>query len=139
MTDRAHRMLYREIPQTSPCKAGCGNCCGPVPWSDAEFDLVRAQVPISAEWIVLPNGTRALMDPTTGMCPFLAANGGCGVYDRRPFMCRIFAASAETVLTCPHGTAAKRPLSERRTCDLTEKYAALDRQRDIKTKRPPAG
>lgn len=124
MADRAHRMLYRDIPKTSPCKAGCQKCCGPVPWSEAELSAVQSDIPAMVEWLVMPNGTRALMDQRTGLCPFLT-RGGCGVYDRRPFMCRVYGASAEPILTCPEGVVAARPLSVRKTCELTNAYSVL--------------
>lgn len=127
MTDRAHRMLYRDIPKTSPCKAGCRACCGPVPWSDVEFAAVQPDMPAFTEWLVMPNGTKALMDQTSGMCPFLTPTG-CGVYDRRPFMCRIYGASAERILTCPEGVRAARPLSVRQTNTLTDAYSDLERK-----------
>lgn len=69
-------------------------------------------------------GTRAFQDSITGMCPFLTARG-CGVYDRRPFMCRIFGASADPVLTCPEGVCSEKPLSTRATSALTGRYREM--------------
>lgn len=125
MTDKAAkrdlRMLYRDIPPTSPCKPGCSDCCGPVPWSEAEIARVAADIPPIAEWIEIM-GARGLLNPLTGKCPFASAEG-CQVYDRRPFMCRLFATSIEeTRLRCPHGCAPKKPLSGRQAAALTDRY-----------------
>lgn len=115
-------MLYRDIPPASPCVAGCSDCCGPVPWAPAELERVQAQIPLTARWIDL-FGERVLEEPATGKCPF-ASTEGCGVYDRRPFMCRLFASAADTRLQCPHGCSAKRPLSRLATAKLSDAYRA---------------
>lgn len=126
MTDHAAkrrlRMLYRSIPPAQPCVAGCSDCCGPVPWAPAELERVKAQIPLTARWIDL-FGQRVLQDPLTHKCPF-ASTEGCRVYDRRPFMCRLFASAADTRLRCPHGCNAKRPLSLFEATNLTNKYVA---------------
>lgn len=117
---RRLRMLYRDIPPAKPCVAGCNDCCGPVVWAPAELEQVQAQIPLTARWIEL-FGERALEEPATGKCPF-ASTEGCRVYDRRPFVCRLFASAADTRLQCPHGRNAKRPLSRLATAKLTDKY-----------------
>ena len=122
---RRLRMIYQQIPPASPCKAGCFDCCGPVPWSAAELALVQADVPSIAQWTDY-KGVRALENPITGMCPF-ASKSGCQVYDRRPFMCRLFAASLEPMLRCPHGCASKRPLTKSETDKLAEHYYKEER------------
>lgn len=124
MTDRAHRMLYRDIPKTSPCKPGCQRCCGPVPWSPAEFAAVQDAAPATGAWVEIV-GQRVFRDQITGMCPFLTASG-CGVYDRRPFMCRVFGASSDALLVCPEGAKAKRPLTVRQTGVLANAYRRLE-------------
>lgn len=125
-TSRALRLVYRDIPATSPCKAGCTDCCGPVPWSDEELARVAADVPAIAQWFEFEtpagNAARGLMNPLTGKCPFASVDG-CQVYERRPFMCRLFATSIEeTRLRCPHGVAPRQPLSARQAQALTVRY-----------------
>jgi Fe-S-cluster containining protein len=121
---RALRMLYREIPATSACRAACMDCCGPVPWSDAEFARVKSDVPATAAWIEV-QGVRAMIDALSQRCPF-ASPTGCKVYDRRPFMCRLFGAANDPQLTCPHGCKAVNPLSARAARALTERYKRED-------------
>ncbi len=123
---RNMRMIYREIPETSRCKAKCMDCCGPVPWSDEEFSRVQAEVPVTAIWNEIM-GVRGLLNPLTGLCPF-ASPEGCKVYDRRPFMCRLFATSIEdTRLRCPHGVKPPAPLSAVKAGNLTQKYIEASR------------
>ena len=118
---RELRMIYREIPATSSCKSGCSDCCGPVPWSPAEVSRIITDIPLGSEWIEVA-GVRALMNPATGKCSF-ASTDGCKVYDRRPFMCRLFATSIEsTRLRCPHGVRPAHPLSAHKAAALTNKY-----------------
>ena len=120
MTDRDLRMVYRDIPSAGMrCKSGCSDCCGPVPWSDAE--IARVAVPLHAEWIDL-FGVRALQDPLTGKCPFVTP-AGCAVYDRRPFMCRLFGSTpSEPRLACPHGCRPSRTLTAPQAAALTCRY-----------------
>jgi hypothetical protein len=119
-TNRTLRMIYREIPPASPCKPGCFDCCGPVPWMPAERARIEADIPLDAEWISVM-GVPALRSTKTGICPFASADG-CKVYERRPYMCRVFASSSVPCLQCPHGCAAKRPLGTMATDALTDRY-----------------
>ncbi len=121
---RELRMIYREIPTSSPCKPGCSDCCGPVPWSSAELARVQSEIPITAERIALDHMT-VLMDPQTGSCPFVAEGGGCKVYERRPFICRLFSSSVESpMLRCPHGACPACPMSAAKASALTKRYHA---------------
>lgn len=118
-------MIYREIPKTSSCKDGCHACCGPVPWSREELAAVQGDLPSVYESVQIGEKV-ALQNPLTGMCVFLG-KAGCTVYERRPFMCRIFGASQEEMLVCPHGVAAERALSVAATHTLTKNYIAMER------------
>lgn len=126
MTSRALRMIYREIPATSACRAGCTDCCGPVPWSAEEFARVEADLPPGARPTEV-FGIPSVENPATGRCAF-ASPLGCMVYDRRPFMCRLFGAANQAALTCPHGVRAKRPLSAAQASALTARYLQQPRQ-----------
>ena len=125
MTARHLRMAYRDIP-TMTCRAGCSDCCGPVPWNDAELARVAADVPIHAKEINLRGGIRVLQDQITGGCPFVRRDGAansCAVYERRPFMCRLFGtAPADAGLRCPHGCAPARALTPAAAAALTHKH-----------------
>ena len=121
MTSRALRMLYRGIPPTSACVAGCIGCCGAVPWSAEEFARVQPDLPLGSRMTTL-FGRVTVENPATGKCAF-ASPAGCRVYDRRPFMCRLFGAVAEEpMLACPYGVRAARPLSPRQAAALRDRY-----------------
>jgi Fe-S-cluster containining protein len=125
VTDRALRMLYREVPEVKGCKAGCGKCCGPVPWTPAELARVTHQVPPGTERVVAPGGLSnvlMLVNPATGACAMLDAEKRCTVYERRPLMCRIFAAADDVGLQCPFGARAGRPLKAAKARALTDRY-----------------
>lgn len=120
MTSRALRMINRIIPATSACRPGCGDCCGPVPWSAEEFARVKADLPPGSHRVSI-GGIQTVENPATRKCAFLGP-AGCTVYDRRPYMCRLFGAAAVPALTCPHGVRAKRPLSPDQAHALTARY-----------------
>lgn len=100
----------RSIP-TFDCKLGCHDCCGLVPFSDAEKQAAMKRRPLeqwerfSAEsWV-----PKAALD--TFRCPFLTATG-CGIYDDRPMVCRLFGAVDHPMMTCPKGCGPERKLSD---------------------------
>lgn len=90
--------IHARIPVVKNCKPGCTDCCGPVPFTPAE-------------WNRLPRKFRR-MKPTKNNieCRFKGQDG-CMVYDYRPTMCRLFGAADVKILRCPHGAAAEEPLS----------------------------
>ena len=93
----ALKALYEAVPATV-CPSGCGKCCGPVPVTPEE-----------AAALGLPEGTTITPTDVNLSCSFLTPEG-CSVYDRRPFMCRIFGASREPGLSCHIGC---KPVKER--------------------------
>ncbi len=107
-----HRQIYRQIP-TFKCKSGCTGCCGPVPVTEYEADRLG----ISGE----------LMTPTKPdslTCEYATADG-CSVYDKRPFMCRLFGAVDTPMLTCPYGCKPKTLLTEKQGKELRNEYMTL--------------
>jgi uncharacterized protein len=69
---------------------GCGECCGVIPVTSAEFEKVK-------QYAFL-NGVTPLDQGLT--CPF-RQNNRCQVYPVRPIICRIFGHSVK--LVCPKG------------------------------------
>lgn len=115
---RQQRMLYREIPDMT-CRPGCSDCCGPVPWSPAEIARVADVIPPGAAYETV-RGISILVDTMNPLrCPFVGPQGGCTVYERRPFTCRLFGtAPAEPRLRCPHGCRPRRVLTTLQAADL---------------------
>lgn len=111
-----------KIPSFT-CKPGCHACCGPVPFSTAERDRVAAIRPME-QWEPFVDGSwipaAALQ---TMSCPFLTKDG-CGIYELRPTICRLFGAVDHPRLTCPHGCGPERKLSERQSREILARAAA---------------
>jgi hypothetical protein len=98
--------LYRQIPGFT-CNPGCTDCCGPVPWAKSEWDNIGDK-----------------RKATSIDCPY-SLNGVCDCYDARPFICRIFGASSDTMLACPHGCKPDLPLTKAASDELSAKYFKL--------------
>lgn len=83
----------KRLPVLPPmrCDEGCGDCCGPVPVTEAELRQVRG---FMKEHGVEPRDNGALT------CPFLQ-QGRCAIYGARPLICRIFGHSR--ALQCSRG------------------------------------
>ena len=108
MVNDALKSLYRQIP-TFQCRKGCTDCCGPVPFSEAEADQIEI---------------KRKAKPGSIDCPY-SKGGRCEIYDKRPFMCRLFGASHEKALKCPHGCGPLFPLTSEATKELTWKYISI--------------
>ena len=104
-----HRQVYRQIP-TMTCRSGCTDCCGPAPVS-----------PWEAERLGIPGEVLTPVKPGTMICGFFR-DGGCSVYEQRPFICRFFGTS--TLQRCPHGfhPAPGRQLSLRAALAIWQRY-----------------
>lgn len=102
--------LYAKIPRVEGCVKGCTDCCGPVPFSIVE--AARAG----------PEDHRP--DHNCIDCPH-SKNGGCDIYKNRPLMCRLFAATEDPGLTCPHGARAKVLLTSEQSHALMDEYGAI--------------
>lgn len=100
MTDR--------IP-TFACKSGCNACCGLTVFSASERDEAAKLRPLE-QWEPFQNGFVLVGALATMSCPMLTANG-CGIYEVRPVICRLFGAVDDPMLTCPHG-GPKRKLTK---------------------------
>jgi uncharacterized protein len=125
------KKLYRRIEAAGgvPCIEGCHDCCGPVYFS--RLELKRAPL--------LENNIAGLMDlvaMNTGIdwhfncatCIYVTAEGRCGIYKDRPFVCRIFGATEEPALKCPHGRIAPNPISIEETHEIVLEYREIREQ-----------
>lgn len=108
--------IYKEIPEVIGCKKGCNDCCGIVPVSPSEKAILGIENELT--------GSKENIEKGCFNCQFSGLNG-CNVYENRPFMCRLFAASEDKTLQCPHGAKALKPLSVKRSRALLDKYKAL--------------
>jgi Fe-S-cluster containining protein len=98
--------LRAKVPEFR-CLAGCHDCCGPVPWTGAEWSQIKDKRQADS------------LD-----CPYIE-NGGCAIYQDRPFLCRLFGAVERGRMKCPHGCGPEYPLSEAQAHKLMEQYLSL--------------
>lgn len=92
------RRLHIAKPEFPPmrCDDGCGECCGPAPATQAEFDRV-------VEYVVKNKITPKDQGLT---CP-LYLDGRCSVYEVRPLACRAF--GHVDGMDCAHGYNTNMP------------------------------
>ena len=88
--------VYDRIPDVS-CKGLCQDSCGPIAMSVEEDRRVRERgfsIPTMVE------GLAAIERGEDYYCPALV-DGRCAVYEVRPTICRLWAATES--MPCPHG------------------------------------
>jgi uncharacterized protein len=136
---RRLRELYAQIPRFK-CIEGCTDCCGPVAASKEErrahpellsletardiMDVLSQGGASTQELAVAPKLTawgQAGADCLT--CPYVIKNGGCAIYDDRPFLCRFYGTVPS--LKCPHGRAPEKMLSNIEERALMHSYLEL--------------
>jgi hypothetical protein len=76
--------LRERIPEME-CIPGCAQCCGHVPWSPEEVDLL--------------GDDKDKLSRLTLRCSFY--DNGCTVYENRPITCRLFGVAEG--MPCPRG------------------------------------
>lgn len=101
--------MARRIPSFD-CKDGCHDCCGVVPFTDAERQKAAAKFPLE-QWARFGEAWLPKAALQSFSCPFVRPNG-CAIYDDRPTVCRLFGAVDHPDMTCPHGCAPTRKITE---------------------------
>lgn len=92
----------KRLPIAIPpmrCDTGCGECCGVVPATKAEFNRIKNYV--------TQKGIIPLDQGVT--CPFYQ-EGECKVYKVRPLICQLYGHMKEPRMTCPRGYNTNIPL-----------------------------
>lgn len=100
--------LYAAIPAFD-CKPGCSDCCGVVPMAMSEWQSIKMVERVESGCL---------------NCGYLV-DDKCSVYADRPFLCRLFGATTEAKMACPHGCGPANPLTPKQAGILTSKYARL--------------
>lgn len=106
-----HEELYKLIPSFE-CKEGCSECCGPMQYFD-EYELEQLDEKI------LPVGF---------YCPYKTANG-CGIYEKRPLICRLFG-NLEG-LECIYGYGPSQKLTKEEGAAIMEQYNRMGAKDEI--------
>lgn len=99
--------IYRKIPQ-SHCKQGCYKCC----INSIQFTPEEEKNMGGYEY--------------NGQCPYLV-NGKCIIYEKRPFVCRIYGTSE--LLKC-EDCISERYLSEEETKLLIREYMSIKKKQE---------
>jgi uncharacterized protein len=105
--------LYARIP-TFDCIPGCHDCCGPVYGSREEIK----KAPLLETW-------KGVSLEGCLSCPYVTSLG-CGIYNDRPLICRIYGATEDPRLQCPHGRGPERKLSIAETNEIWRRYLKLE-------------
>lgn len=101
------KQLRQQIPVVR-CLPGCHDCCN---------DLIMFT---NFEWGQIKDKHIA----TSLTCPYLGKYG-CGIYSRRPIVCRLFGTSKKPLLRCRYGCLPVFPLSEERELKIYYTYIKL--------------
>lgn len=92
--------IYAEIPDMANCKGLCHDSCSTIRMS-----------PLEAQRTGHPNDGKMTM-----RCPKLTPMNLCSVYDKRPFVCRLFGTFDR--LRCDHGCVPTRWLTQEEVLNL---------------------
>lgn len=98
--------IYQRIPNTSQCPDYCSNCCGPIPISQIEIDLIKFKYGIII-------GVDSNLN-----CNCLKENK-CSIYNDRPLICRLFNETNYGTLYCTN------KLSENQIKNILEDYIEI--------------
>ena len=91
------------------CEPGCSDCCGPAPVS-----------PWEAERLGIAGAVATPVHPGTTRCAF-HVDGGCSVYERRPYICRLYGTTLAA--PCPRGRGPRNgPMSMAEAIRLTKEF-----------------
>lgn len=102
------RKLYNKIPSFE-CIPGCTDCCGPIPFAKSEWNIISDK----RQGLKISNN-----------CPY-SLNSQCDIYDQRPLICRLFGASLDPLLKCPHGCRPDKPLTKKQSNKIRKQYIKL--------------
>ncbi len=105
MFEKEIQELYKKIP-TSICQSECSKCCK----DNIQFSPSEEKNMGGYEW--------------NGQCVHLQ-DGRCTIYDKRPFVCRIFGASE--ILSCEN-CKPERYLSQEETVKIIHAYTVYRNQ-----------
>jgi Fe-S-cluster containining protein len=106
MSYKQIQKLYDKIPAFH-CKDGCTDCCGVIFFSASEWDQVTEK-----------------RQATSLDCPYIE-KGKCGIYEQRPYICRLFGSTDHPTLSCHHGCKPDRPLTRKECNALTITYKQI--------------
>ena len=108
MINKDLKSIYNKIPSMQ-CKSGCSDCCGIAPIIKEEAEKLGV------------NGSLLPFDENM-RCKYIGENGGCTIYEDRPFICRLFGTTLDPALICPHGCSPQVMLTKEQASNLFALY-----------------
>jgi hypothetical protein len=112
-----HEELYAQIPSMT-CLSGCSNCCCIVRFSRYEVAQISTAKIIRA---IFMRFRRA----TSQQCPYLTEDNRCGIYEVRPFVCRLYGTTEIERFKCPKGMRPEKLLSPEEAEKLINKFLRI--------------
>jgi Fe-S-cluster containining protein len=133
--DALLKSIYDRISASGfQCQGKCQDYCGPVPFSNLEWQAVpnnskhRRYSPMEA-YEKLRKRERDHHDGKPANrdldCDFLGAMGQCTIYENRPFICRLFGATPHKLMQCGYG--CKATLTKQQQQELENDFNRLFR------------
>jgi hypothetical protein len=119
--------LYDRVPQVG-CRGLCADSCTAIDGVSAERDVLEA-AGFALPAVRATPGQIRLQILSTGAaprCPALSEAGRCQVYERRPFICRLFGTTPG--LTCEHGCLPDRWVTRTEVREMFEELHAIEAQ-----------
>lgn len=117
MKDERHKKIYDMIP-TFECIDGCTDCCGIVPFSGFEWEQLKP------DEIKTKSFAEIIENPA---CPFIEDGKHCGIYEKRPLMCRIYGTIEN--LKCPHDKKPLKFLTREQERYIMREYKRLTKKK----------
>jgi len=114
---KLHEELYAQIPNMI-CPPGCSDCCCIVRFSRYEVTQISIAKIIRAIF-------NRFRQATTQKCPHLTEDNRCGIYQVRPFVCRLFGTTEIERLRCPKGMGPDKLLSVEEGEDLINQFLRI--------------
>ena len=113
-----HEELYAQIPNMT-CLSGCADCCG----CCGILRFSRYEVAQISTAKIIRAIFRRFRQVTSQKCPHLTADNRCGIYEVRPFVCRLFATTER--LPCPKGIGPDKLLSAEEAEKLINQFLRI--------------
>lgn len=124
--------LLKIINEKVPCKKGCSECCGIVPFTKSEFDAIPIHLKENIEITKMGEDHYVPVNGKDLKCPFLKQNDSgnkqCSIYEYRPFICKAFGRLEK--LTCPFGANGKKLIKSKDIAKLMPLDLKLDKEEE---------
>lgn len=118
---RAASLIADSLASIGACRRGCGHCCHqPVAVAPLEAEIIGEGIGIKPAKPRLHARFAGYARGYDHPCQFLADDGGCSIYEHRPFGCRVLVNLADDAHQCEFhdGEAADVPYLDARQLQM---------------------